>query len=134
MIRLYRRIEQLWFLYIPEKIRFLLVGGFNTLVSYFLFLGLSQIMSYYWALIITYFLAINLSIFTMRYYVFQSHVNFVQQYTKAWGTYLAMIIFNYIFLAVFVDWIQQPLWLAQGEYTILSTIGLYIVHKKVNFV
>lgn len=134
MIKLYRQIERLWFSLIPEKIRFLLVGGFNTLASYFLFLGLSQIMSYYWALIITYCLAINLSILTMRYYVFQSHINFMQQYAKAWGTYLAVIVFNYIFLAIFVDLLNQPLWLAQGEYTIISTIGSYIMHKKVNFI
>lgn len=133
MIKLYFRIEQLWFNLVPEKLRFLLVGGFNTLVSYFLFLGLSQIMCYYGALIITYILAINLSIATMRYYVFQSRIKWLQQYTKAWLTYIVMIIGNYIFLAITVDWLSQELWLAQAEYTLLSTIGLYLMHKKVNF-
>ncbi len=133
MIRLYRYIEHLWFTFLPEKLRFLLVGGFNTVVSYFLFLGLSAIISYYWALLITYVLAINLSIITMRYYVFHSHINFIRQYTKAWITYILMIIFNYIFLAITVDYLNQPLWVAQAEYTIISTIGLYIAHRKINF-
>ena len=36
MLRLYRWAEQIWFK-IPEKFRFLLVGGFNTVVAYGLF-------------------------------------------------------------------------------------------------
>ena len=36
MIKLYRKIENRWF-GLPQKIRFLLVGGFNTFLAYLLF-------------------------------------------------------------------------------------------------
>lgn len=37
MIKLYRKIENRWF-GLPQKIRFLLVGGFNTFLAYLLFI------------------------------------------------------------------------------------------------
>ncbi len=133
MMRLYRKIEEWWFAAFPEQIRFVLVGGFNTVASYILFVCLNLVFSYQITLIITYFLAINLSIFTMRYYVFRSNGNWIEQYSKAGLTYLSMMALNYIFLYVTVDVWGQPGWLAQAEYTILSTIAVYLMHKKVNF-
>ncbi|MBR4105831.1 MAG: GtrA family protein [Alphaproteobacteria bacterium] len=133
MMRLYHRIEEWWFAAFSEQIRFVLVGGFNTVASYILFVCLNLVFSYQITLIITYFLAINLSIFTMRYYVFRSNGNWIEQYSKAGLTYLFMMALNYIFLYVTVDILGQPDWLAQAEYTILSTIAVYLMHKKVNF-
>ena len=133
MIKLYKIIEQWWFKNFSDKIRFLLVGGFNTVVSYLLFLGFNQILNYESALVLTYLLAINLSIFTMRYYVFAVKGNLARQYSKALSTYGAIIILNYVFLYVTIDVAGQPAWLAQAEYTLFSTVGLYIMHKKVNF-
>lgn len=133
MMELYYKIERWWFANFSEKLRFILVGGFNTVVSYLLFVGLNLIFTYQWTLIITYGLAINLSIFTMRYYVFNSSGNLWQQYSKAWVTYLGMIGLNYVFLYVTIDIIGQEAWVAQAEYTLLSTIALYLMHKKVNF-
>lgn len=133
MIKLYKIIEQWWFKTFSDKMRFLLVGGFNTLVSYLLFLGFNRIFRYETALVLTYLTAINLSIFTMRYYVFAVKGNLAKQYSKALITYGAMIILNYAFLYLVIDIAGQPAWLAQAEYTILSTIGVYIMHKKVNF-
>ena len=132
MIKLYKKIEQFWFTW-PNKLRFLLVGGFNTAASYFLFVGLNLVLNYGWALVLTYAIAINLSIFTMRYYVFRGSGNLAKQYSKALLTYLLAIICNYVFLFFSVDIIEQPLWLAQAEFTIISTIAIYILHKRINF-
>ncbi len=133
MIGLYSKIEKWWFAKFPEQIRFVLVGGFNTMAAYVLFVCLNFVFSYHVTLIITYFLAVNLSIFTMRYYVFRSKGNLLGQYSKAGLTYLSMLALNYVFLYITIDGWGQESWLAQAEYTILSTIVLYLMHKKVNF-
>ena len=100
MRHLYKKIEDLWFLGVPEKIRFLLVGGFNTLCSYLLFLGFLLFFQYQMTLIITYALSINISIFTMRYFVFRAKGKILPQYIKAGMSYLIMIPADYLFLYI----------------------------------
>lgn len=64
MIKLYRQIENRWF-GLPQKIRFLLVGGFNTFLAYLLFVLFVAILQipYRLSLIIQYILTVNISIF-----------------------------------------------------------------------
>ena len=95
MIELYKKIEQIWFK-INQKIRFLLVGGFNTVFAYGVFVGLYQLagLNYNLALITQYFITVNVSIFTMRYYVFQSSGNIAAEYAKAGSVYVGMYFFN----------------------------------------
>ena len=77
MLRLYRWAEQIWFK-IPEKFRFLLVGGFNTVVAYALFATLYWLLHGFYALavVLQYILTVQLSFITMRYYVFRGTVHF----------------------------------------------------------
>lgn len=64
MIKLYRQIENRWF-GLSQKIRFLLVGGFNTFLAYLLFVLFVAILQipYRLSLIIQYVLTVNISIF-----------------------------------------------------------------------
>ena len=83
MIKLYRKIENRWF-GLPQKIRFLLVGGFNTFLAYLLFVLFVAILQipYRLSLIIQYVLTVNISIFSMRYYVFRSGGNLKDEYFR----------------------------------------------------
>lgn len=134
LIKLYRRTENLWFS-ISRKIRFLLVGGFNTLFSYLLFVLLVQYASlpYAWALLIQYAVTINVSIFTMRYYVFRSSGNLLREYTKAWGVYLGMLASNYVALFLMIDTAGLSPVAAQTVYTAVATVLMYIIHQKITF-
>lgn len=132
MIETYRKIENQWF-GLPQQIRFLAVGGFNTLASYFLFIGLEQLINYNAALFLTYLLCVNLSIFTMRYYVFRAVGSLAAQYCKAAGTYIGMIIGNYAALWLMIGSWLLPAWLAQAVFTLLSTVIIYLLHKYINF-
>lgn len=133
MIQFYLKIEKLWFDLVEEKIRFVLVGGFNTCLSYILFLLFEHWIGYKIGVLITYAIAINVSIFTMRYYVFRATGYILKQYIKAASVYAFMIIANYIFLAVTIDWLGLKAWLAQALFTFISTITTYFLHKKVSF-
>lgn len=132
MIKNYRKIENRWF-ELPQQVRFLATGGFNTAISYFLFIGTEQFINYNAALFLTYLLSVNLSIFTMRYYVFRAKGSITAQYCKAAGTYTGMILSNYAALWLMIENWQWPAWLAQAAFTILSTGIIYLLHKYINF-
>lgn len=134
MIELYQKIEAAWF-HIHKKIRFLLVGGFNTLLSYLLFIFFIKICNfpYQLSLIIQYFITVNLSIFTMRYFVFQSRGKPIGEYFKACGVYLLMLGFNYVFLFCLIDLMEINVILSQGIYIIISTIITYLLHQNITF-
>lgn len=107
MIKAYKYLENIWFR-INQKIRFLLVGGFNTTTSfvlYYLFLYLTQGREQI-SLLLMNIININISIVTMRYYVFQSQGNFKQEYLKAFSSYIVLYFINTGLLAFFVSVIR----------------------------
>ena len=144
MIELYLWAEKIWFR-LPQKIRFLLVGGFNTVFAYFVlnFLNilfglllkdtLSKVAIANLALIIQYILTINVSFITMRYYVFQSHGNWHKEWMKAWSVYIFLYLINAPILTFMMAVLGWSTWLAQGVYLIFSTIITFILHKYYSF-
>ena len=104
MIRLYRMLENVWFGW-PQKLRFLLTGGFNTVFSYGLFVLMVAAIGipYKIAIAAGYIISTNVSIFTMRYYVFRSKGSLKKEYAKAWGVYLTTMLINYAAMYAMVD-------------------------------
>lgn len=134
MIRLYRMLENVWFGW-PQKLRFLLVGGFNTVFSYGLFVLMVAAIGipYKIAIAIGYVISTNVSIFTMRYYVFRSKGSLKKEYAKAWGVYLTTMLINYAAMYAMVDLGAVNELLAQGIYTVLITVFTYLMHKYFSF-
>ncbi len=134
IIRLYRKIENFWFTW-SQKLRFLLVGGFNTVFSYGLFVLMvaGVEIDYRAAIAIGYVISTNVSIFTMRYYVFRSKGSLKKEYAKAWGVYLSTMLLNYLVMYLLVDVFAMDELLAQGIYTICITVFIYLMHKYVSF-
>ena len=144
MKRLYLWAEKIWFRF-PQKIRFLLVGGFNTVFAYlvlnlldiflsFLLKGLfSSVVIANIALIIQYILTVNFSFVTMRYYVFQSHGNWKKEWLKAWSVYIFLYLINAPILTFMMTVLGWSIWLAQGVYLVFSTIVTFLLHKYYSF-
>lgn len=112
IVETYRRLENFWFS-INQKIRFLLVGGFNTGTSfliYYAFLYITQGREQV-SLLLMNVININISIMTMRYYVFQSKGNFGREYAKAFSSYILLYFINTGLLAFFVRVIHFKEWL-----------------------
>ena len=146
-IKLYLWAENIWFK-LPQKLRFLLVGGFNTVFAYtilalilWLFenintsarLEFAQVWVANAALFVQYVITINVSFLTMRYYVFQSHGDWKKEFVKAWSVYLFLYLINspiLSFLMLFVG--LQPL-VAQAVYLVFSTIVTFLLHKYYSF-
>lgn len=134
VIKTYRRLENLWFK-LGQKLRFVLVGGFNTVLAYAFYAFLLKVLElpYLWALIVQYFVTVNISIWTMRYFVFRSVGAFVEELYKAWSVYIGMFFFNSLILSLLIKICHiDPLW-AQGIYLIVSTILTYLLHKYFSF-
>lgn len=147
LIKLYLWAENIWF-ELPQKLRFLLVGGFNTVFAYsilaliyWLFAsinanserGFSQVIVANAALFVQYVISINVSFLTMRYYVFHSRENWKREFIKAWSVYLFLYLINspiLSFLMLFVG--LQPL-VAQAVYLVFSTIVTFLLHKYYSF-
>ncbi len=150
IVKLYKNIEKIWFK-IDQKIRFILVGGFNTAVSfliYYMFLyftsGKEQL-----SLLLMNLVNINISIATMRYYVFQGTGPILKEYTKAFSSYIVLYFINMGLLAMFVHLIhvQETLSpnsmllaipnlnkaIAQLCSVVIITIMTFFVHKYFSF-
>lgn len=104
IIKAYKFLEDIWFKQ-NEKLRFLLVGGFNTAVSFLIYYGFLYITNgkEQLSLFLMNLININISIATMRYYVFRSTGSFWKEYSKAFSSYIALYFVNTGLLAFFVS-------------------------------
>ncbi len=125
---------ELWFK-INQKIRFLMVGGFNTLFSFMLYTLGVMYFEYGYGIILSvvYFISVNLSIFSMRSLVFRGQGALLYEYIKAWGVYLLMLLFNYVCLWIMIEQIGLGEIISQLIYTILSTIFIFYLHRELTF-
>ena len=133
LIETYLKIEDAWFRYLPQKLRYLLVGGFNTVFAYVFFLMLLLIFPYNAALVIQYFCTVNLSIFTMRHYVFRSTGDFKKEFLKAWTVYIGIYFFNAAALNFLVRACLLSPPVAQAIYLTASTVLTFLLHKYYSF-
>lgn len=146
-IKLYLWAENLWFSF-PEKLRFLLVGGFNTVFAWSVLTcldwlfnqintafgwGFSEISVANAALVVQYIITINFSFITMRYYVFRSHGNIVKEWVKAWSVYIFIYLINAPSMSLLMWMFDLAAWQAQGIYLVFSTIITFVLHKYYSF-
>lgn len=147
IVKLYMWAENLWFSF-PEKLRFLLVGGFNTVFAWSVLASLDwgfgklnesagwnfpKIWVANAALIVQYAITINVSFITMRYYVFRSHGKFWQEWAKAWSVYIFLYLINAPAMSFLMWAFGLAAWQAQGLYLIFSTILTFLLHKYYSF-
>ena len=141
--KLYLWAEKIWFSF-PQKIRFLLVGGFNTVFAYVLLnivnllllmldLPYSKEAIANAALVIQYVIGVNVSFITMRYYVFQSHGAWIGEYFRAWSVYLLMFVINAPIITCLMKFLNWSLWLAQAVFLAIETVLTFVLHKYYSF-
>lgn len=134
MLTCYKALEKIWFK-LPQKLRYLLVGGFNTVFSYgfFALMILGADIPYQAAIFISYVVSVNVSIFTMRCYVFRSRGGLRHEYAKAWGVYLSVLLLNYVLMYVMVEAYGLNVLLSQAFCTAVITVFTYLLHKHFSF-
>lgn len=133
MVELWNKLLKFWFS-LPQPLRFLLVGGFDTVVAFLFYSILIYAgLHYSLALVINYIFSVNLSILNMRYFVYQSKGKLIKGYSKGWVAYLSTLCLNYIGLFILIDVLKIGEIKAQMIYTIFATLYIYFLHKYFTF-
>ena len=134
VIDLYLYLFRIW-LRFPEQLRYILVGGYNTVFSYALyafFLWISGHTHPQTALFLSFLLSSFNGFWTQKIFVFATHNNWKKEYIKClfgWGiSYLLNIILLDILL--YFNWDPYS---AQILALILVTINSYIMLKYIAF-
>lgn len=129
-----------WFKF-PEKFRFLLVGGWNTLCSLlifaFLYETLKYRMPYEVVLIINHIISVFQTFISLRFFVFRSNANsakeVIKEFVKANALYSILLIANLILLYFFVEFGKLNVILSQVVVTCILTILSYFGNKHFIF-
>lgn len=120
-----------------QKLRYLAVGGVNTLVGYVI--GVAAYQQLVGSLhifvigILANIVAITFSFLMYKAFVFRSNGHWLKEYLKAYLVYGGVAVFGIFLLWLFVNQIELSIWMAQGLVTILTVAVSYIGHKKFTF-
>jgi putative flippase GtrA len=120
-----------------RKGRYLLVGGFNTVVGYFIGLGLLYGLSPAVHVLvigaIANVLAITVSFTTYKLYVFRTRGRWIEEYFRSYLVYGGMAVVGTLVLWILVDGLRLPMWLAQGLAVVLTVVISYLGHSRYTF-
>lgn len=126
--------QRLW---ADTRLRYLAVGGVNTVFGY----GVSLVLYYglhHWLHLIAISIIINIicitfSFLTYKVFVFQTKGQWIREYLRCYVVYGAGIVIGTLLLWVLVDFFDVPFWIAQ---LIILCIGIaisYLGHKNHTF-
>lgn len=133
-LRQVRRPADIWTI---RELRYLLVGGFNTLVGYGLGVGLYLAFADRLHILviglIANILAITVSFTTYKYLVFCSPGRWLAEYLRSYLVYGSSALIGIMLLWLLVDGLRLPIWLAQGLAMLLTIIASYLGHDRFTF-
>lgn len=120
-----------------EKIRYLLAGGFNTLVGYsigvVLYKALESNLSIVWIGLISNILSITVSFLSYKTLVFKTKGMWLIEYMKSYIVYGGIALIGIFFLWLFVDKMKISIWLAQALVIGLTVTVSYLGHSRFTF-
>jgi putative flippase GtrA len=120
-----------------QKIRYLIIGGWNTLFGYSVFAGLyfwlSGSVHYLLILFISYVLSITNAYIGYKIFVFRTKGNILKEYLRFYVVYGASFLFNLVTLPFFVEMLKFNMYAAQAVVTIITILGSYVLHKNFSF-
>ncbi len=128
-----------WWFRLPDKLRFLLVGGFNATVSYILYV----LMILWWgaqyyqmALMWSWIISSFSSFTTQKIFVFCTRgkwSKWIKEYIKCLGVWVTSYIINAVILELLVNGIKMNPYIGQIIATACTTITGYILMKYFAF-
>ena len=137
-IRYFWKIWNFWFS-LPDKIRFVLVGGFNATVQYLLFalfLWLLGEQKYQFSLVLSWIISSLSSFATQKIFVFCTKGNlakWIQEYIKCVGVWVTSYFINAVILDLLVRFAGISPYIAQIIAIACTTISSYILFKYFAF-
>lgn len=135
LVALYLKLYHFWMSF-PEKGRYVLVGGYNTVVSYALYAGLLWLSGGAWAqcaLFLSFLISSLNSFLTQKWFVFATKGDYGREYLKcllAWGI---SYVLNALLLALLITGLGLNPYLAQFLALVLVTVNSYLMLKYIAF-
>lgn len=120
-----------------EKLRFLLVGGWNTVFGYAtgvsLFLMLKDHFHIVIIAVIANIIGITMSFLSYKILVFKTRGKWLQEYLKCYLVYGFNALLGIALLWLFIDKLSLSIWIAQAVIIIITIILSYLMHKRFTF-
>jgi len=117
---------------IPDKIRFLFIGGVNAAVSYVIFAIALWVLGeahYQACIILQWSISSVFSYFNQKFFVFCTTGNYLKEYLKCCSTWGISYLLNVIFLEVLVRFVLKNVYLAQLISIFSVSVVTYILFK-----
>ena len=128
-------MREYWFK-LSDKIRFLIIGGFNAGVSYFIYSAFCLILgdsAYQVALALAWAISSVVSYTKQKFLVFQANGNWIKEYLKCCTTWFFSYLINAGLLEFIVKILHLNVFVAQIIATITAAMFTYIFFKKFAF-
>lgn len=120
-----------------EQLRYLFVGGWNTIFGYLVFTGLYFLLNrrfhYSLIFIISYVISITNSYICNKVFVFKTRGNYLIEYLRFYLVYALSFVINLGALFILVEYFKVHLLFAQAILTLLTIILSYFGHKFFSF-
>ena len=131
-----KKILNTWYK-IPQAIRFILVGGYNTVFGYALFSALyfaiDNNIHYSLILFISYLISILNSFIVLKIFVFNTKGNWLKECISTYISYIFLYPINALVLFISIDLYGLSAYIGQLIATIIMPIITYFVLKRFAF-
>jgi putative flippase GtrA len=131
---------------VKEFVRYIMVGGFNTVFGYGLFAlltwsfrGLGSY-SYMYAAVLANFIAISVAFLGYKWFVFRTKGNYLREWIKCFGVYGSSALIGLVGLPILVPilrrWLHDPAvapYLAAAILTAITVLFSFVGHKNISF-
>jgi putative flippase GtrA len=115
------------------EVRFLLVGGFNTALSYVILLGLDYFFPYKVAYGISFAVGVMINFFTHKHITFRSKGKTPRELVKFICVYIVLFFVGLFALHILIDICHLSHWLAFGIQAVCSAVLSFFGHKYISF-
>ena len=120
-----------------DKIWYLLVGAWNTLFGYLVFVALyfllAEKINYMFLVIISNILAITNAYIGYKIFVFKTRGNYLKEYLRFYVIYGGAIALNLVLLPILVEFFAVTPVIGQGFVMLVIVVGSYFGHKHFSF-
>lgn len=120
-----------------ERIRYLLVGCFNSLAGYSIGVGIYTALvnkfDIVWIGLISNVFSITVSFLTYKFFVFRTKGVWLSEYLKAYLVYGGVAIVGIFFLWFFLDIMKFSIWISQALIIIATVIFSFLGHSRFTF-
>jgi putative flippase GtrA len=130
-------VSRFYKLWSNQKIRYLVIGGYNTLFGYGCFALLwwmfGQKLHYIILLIISHILSVINAYLGYRLFVFQTKGKWLKEFFKFNLVYLGTFAINLFALPILIEEFKLHALIAQALIIVITVIASYVIHNKITF-